>query len=228
MKKHQNFNKMNKDVLENEDVVSEVDAVHVSPEELGDRVRKLRSERGLTIAELADRADLSVGLISQIERGRSNPSVRTLQRLRSALGVNLWEFLQPPSSTTAVGWSTTASSTTSSTLPYIRHQAERQTLVVGKSRLVKELLSPRSDDPLRFMLITIPAGGESEDVLQSQGHKGGYMLSGRACLTVGSVRGDLGPGDSFQFPADIPHKISNPYGEPATLVWIMSIVDAHL
>ncbi len=213
---------MNIDSSTNKKTSKEVDAVHVSAEELGERVRKLRAERNLTIAELADQAGLSSGLISQIERGRSNPSVRTLQRLRSALGVNLWEFLQPKGPT-AVDIAAAPE-----TPMFIRRKADRQTLVVGKSRLVKELLSPRSDDHLRFMMITIPAGGESEDVLQSKGRKGGYILSGRARLTVGDETGELAPGDAFQFPADVSHKIFNPYGEPAAMIWIMSIVDAHL
>jgi transcriptional regulator with XRE-family HTH domain len=217
------FNGMNEAAAPNEELTGEVDAVHVNAAVLGERVRKLRTDRNLTIAELAERAGLSSGLISQIERGRSNPSVRTLQRLRAALGVNLWEFLQP-----AGGNGAAAGAGAPGSLAFIRRKADRQTLVVGKSRLVKELLSPRSDDHLRFMMITIPAGGESEDVLQSQGRKGGYMLSGRARLTVSGETGELEPGDAFQFPADVPHKIFNPYGEPAVLIWIMSIVDAHL
>ena len=67
-------------------------------ESLGARLRQLRTARDLTIAQLAERAGVSSGLISQIERGNSNPSIKTLQRLRAALGVNLWEFLEDRSS----------------------------------------------------------------------------------------------------------------------------------
>jgi transcriptional regulator with XRE-family HTH domain len=189
---------------------------------LGERVRSLRAQHNLTIAELAERAGLSSGLISQIERGRSNPSVRTLQLLRSALGVNMWEFLQPRAHQGSVGDVEAAAT------KFIRRKTERQTLVVGRTRLVKELLSPRADENLRFMIVTLPPGGESEDALQSQGQKGGYMLSGRMRLTVGDETGDLDSGDSFQFRADVPHKIFNPYDEEAQVIWIMSMVDAHL
>ena len=213
---------MNKEQLENEEVSREVDALHVNAAVLGERVRKLRNERDLTIAELAERSGLSSGLISQIERGRSNPSVRTLQRLRSALGVNLWAFLQPTESNAAVGGATSGSPS------FIRRKADRLKLMKGKSGIAEELLSPRSDDQMRFMMITIPAGGESKDVLLGQGRKGGVMFSGRARLTVDGETGELEPGDAFQFRADVPHKISNPYGEPAVLIWIMSFLDPHL
>lgn len=216
---------MNKEHLENEETSGEVDALHVNAAVLGERVRKLRNERNLTIAELADRSGLSSGLISQIERGRSNPSVRTLHRLRSALGVNLWAFLQPSESNTA---SSAAGSATSGSPYFIRRKADRLKLVRGKSGIKEELLSPRSDDQMRFMMITIPAGGEGGDMLIGQGRKGGCVFSGRARLTVDGETGELEPGDAFQFPADVPHKISNPYGEPVVLIWIMSFLDPHL
>ncbi|HEY0212969.1 MAG TPA: cupin domain-containing protein [Paenirhodobacter sp.] len=188
------------------------------PQRIGERLRELRTRRGLTIAELAVAAGLSSGIISQIERGKANPSIRTLQRLRAALGVNLWEFLD--------------SSDTVQAGPrkddFIRHSGERMSITVGKTHLIKELLSPHAGGNLRFMIVTLPPGGESEDVLMSQGEKGGYVLEGRLRVTVGTETGDLGPGDSFQFRADIGHRIFNPYTQPARVIWIMSIVDAHL
>jgi transcriptional regulator with XRE-family HTH domain len=61
---------------------------------IGRRLRALRSERGMTILELAAKAGVSSGNVSQIERGASNPSINTLHKLRAALGVNLWAFLE--------------------------------------------------------------------------------------------------------------------------------------
>jgi len=220
---------MNKERPENEETPREVEALQVNAAVLGERVRKLRNERNLTIAELANRSGLSSGLISQIERGRSNPSVRTLQRLHSALGVNMWAFLQPSESNTAFPAVADGGAGATSGSPYfIRRKADRLKMVRGKSRNTEELLSPRSDDQMRFLMITIPAGGEGGDMLIGQGCKGGCVFSGRARLTVDGEIGELEPGDSFQFPADVPHEISNPYGEPVVLFWIMSFLDPHL
>lgn len=55
----------------------------------GERVRKLREQRGLSQAQLAERADLDVTYISGIERGRRNPGLNTLGRVARALGVTL-------------------------------------------------------------------------------------------------------------------------------------------
>ncbi|HLI13881.1 MAG TPA: helix-turn-helix domain-containing protein [Alphaproteobacteria bacterium] len=191
-------------------------------ESLGAKLRHLRTTRALTIAQLAERAGVSSGLISQIERGNSNPSIKTLQRLRAALGVNLWEFLDTHASAPAGdGASQDASQ-------FVRRKADRPKIIVGVTRLVKELLSPRNDRNLRFMIISLPAGGESEDVIIGEGEKGGLVTKGRVRLTVGSEVFDLDEGDSFQFPSSIAHKLSNPHRHPAEVIWIMSVLDSHI
>jgi len=191
---------------------------------LGERLRELRLARGLTIVELGARANVSSGLISQIERGNSNPSVKTLQRLRAALGVNLWELL----SDRPAGASAAADAGPPALPDYVRRAADRPRIVVGSSRLAKDLLSPRNDRNLRFMLITLPPGSESEDVIMGQGEKGGLVMKGQVRLTVDAGEADLAEGDSFQFPSSIPHKLSNPHDDPAEVLWIMSVVDSHI
>lgn len=61
---------------------------------IGDRLRRERQARGLSLRELADRLDLSASLISQVETGRARPSVRTLYALADALDVSLDELLE--------------------------------------------------------------------------------------------------------------------------------------
>jgi transcriptional regulator with XRE-family HTH domain len=189
---------------------------HLDAMKIGRRLRALRTERGLTILELAAKAGISSGGISQIERGASNPSVSTLQKLRGALGVTLWSFLEgepvePVSET-----------------QYVRRQANRPRIVVGTNQLTKELLSPRDNNELRFMILTVPPGAESGSFLSGPGDKGGYVLSGRVGLTIGEDAFDLSEGDSFQFPSTIPHQIVNRSATEAKLVWIINIRESHL
>jgi transcriptional regulator with XRE-family HTH domain len=191
-------------------------------ESLGAKLRHLRTARELTIAQLAEKAGVSSGLISQIERGNSNPSIKSLQRLRAALGVNLWEFLDDRASVVS------GDAGAPDAAIFVRRKADRPRIIVGATRLVKELLSPRNDRNLRFMIISLPPGGESEDVIIGQGEKGGLVTQGRVRLTVGAEDSDLAEGDSFQFPSSIAHKLSNPYDDPAQVIWIMSVVDSHI
>ena len=60
--------------------------------EIGEKIRRIRIERGLTQEELADRAELSKGFISQIERDLTSPSIATLEDILTCLGTDCGEF----------------------------------------------------------------------------------------------------------------------------------------
>jgi transcriptional regulator with XRE-family HTH domain len=181
------------------------------------KLRALRRQRGMSINALATRAGVSVGIISQIERGNSNPSMKTLQRIRAALGVTLWDFLDPP-----------ASGKHSADPPFVRRAADRLKITVGPGKLIKELMSPQNDESLRFMLISLPPHTKTEEVLIGEGEKGGFVLSGEVELDVAGRQALLRQGDSFQFRSHQPHRLGNPADSPAQVLWIMSLVSLHL
>ena len=56
--------------------------------EIGEKIKELRIERGLTQEELADRAELSKGFISQVERDLTSPSIATLEDIVISLGTD--------------------------------------------------------------------------------------------------------------------------------------------
>ena len=60
--------------------------------EIGQRIKQLRVMKGLTQEELADRAELSKGFISQVERDLTSPSIATLMDILQCLGVSVSEF----------------------------------------------------------------------------------------------------------------------------------------
>jgi transcriptional regulator with XRE-family HTH domain len=59
---------------------------------LGAKIRSLREARGLTQNELAEHAEVSVKHLGEVERGRGNPSLSSLQKLAGALGISLGEL----------------------------------------------------------------------------------------------------------------------------------------
>ena len=61
-------------------------------EKIGNKIRNLRNQNGLTQEELADRTELTKGFISQLERGLTAPSISTLMDIVECLGTNLAEF----------------------------------------------------------------------------------------------------------------------------------------
>ena len=63
--------------------------------DIGEKLRQLRLQRGLTQEDMADRCELSKGFISQVERNLASPSIATLTDMLECLGSNLNEFFSP-------------------------------------------------------------------------------------------------------------------------------------
>ncbi|MGE0717757.1 MAG: cupin domain-containing protein [Alphaproteobacteria bacterium] len=188
--------------------------------QVGARIRRLRQGRGLTLAELAQRAGLSVGMLSQIERDLANPSLRTLTRIRMALDVPLSALFAEEQPATAAG-----------DPEFVRRAQRRPRLDLGPELLVKELLSSAAAKNMQFMVLGIPPGGGSGDsLLMYPAEKAGLVLEGRFTLRVGEEEAVLDEGDSFQFDSALPHRFSNEGHRPARVLWIIgqTLPERHL
>src|SRR6476620_7723602 len=73
--------------------LSPAPAIDAMMQGLGTRIRSLRRERNLTLERLGELAGLSVGIVSQIERGRGNPSFATLVQLAHGLDIPVGRLL---------------------------------------------------------------------------------------------------------------------------------------
>ena len=179
---------------------------------LGARIRSLRQERKLSLQLLASRAELSVGMISQIERGLSSPSLRSLRLLGSALGVPISLFFDMPPEA-ANGES-----------KYVVRRRGRRVLRLTPTGVRKELLSPDRDGRLMELYeLVLQAGGSSgQDFYQHEGEKAGVVTSGQIRLWIEEQEFLLSAGDSFQFASTLPHKFDNPGQQSARLLWINS------
>lgn len=182
---------------------------------VGSRLRALRRDQRLSLKTLAARADVSVGMISQIERDQANPSIRVLEKLRTALYVPLSALLEDADITSSLQELPSAHE-------FVRRSDQRPKFRVGPKGLLKELLSPPGDHDLQFMIILIPPHSRSEEVLLGQGEKAGMVLEGTISLMVANREAILSEGDSFQFSSSIPHGVSNPTEQPARVLWIMN------
>lgn len=180
--------------------------------DVGHRLRRLRKRQGFTVKALAQRAGVSTGMISQIERGLSNPSLNLLERLRQALGIPLTSLLEDRPDRPAPALSG----------ELVRRAAERPRFSVGSQGFVKELLSPNGDHALQFMLITIPPGSRTEEMLVGPGEKAGWVLEGTLTLVVAEQRREVYAGDSFQFNSALNHAVINAGAAPLKLLWIMN------
>ncbi len=200
---------------------------------VGQRIREERIRRGVSLRALAGEVGVSASMISQIENGKSQPSVSTLYAITSALGISIQEVFDTPltepaeRAVSAVGLPTTVLEALGSSRgrrigPIVRLK-ERQALTLDTGVIWERLgeLPPHSID---FMLVTYPPGGTSSSTGGLMRHPGiefGYLISGELILTLGFDEVHLGPGDAISFESTEPHSYRNNGTEPAVGVWFV-------
>jgi len=192
---------------------------------MGDRLRRARTARGLSLRAVAKRLGVSPSLISQVETGRAMPSVNTLYALANELGVSLDEllFVDAAPATEAVAGG--AGPETSDDLPHdpVQRASSRASIRLG-SGVLWERLTSESLRNVDFLFVTYEVGGASspEDAYQRhQGQEWGYVLAGSLRVNIGFDEFVLGPGDAITFDSSVPHRLSNDGDEPARAVWFV-------
>jgi transcriptional regulator with XRE-family HTH domain len=177
---------------------------------LGRRIRHLRKARGRSLKEVALRAGLSEGFVSQIERGISSASVRALARIADALDSGIAELFPLQEGAANDG-------------PVrIARMDERKHIAMRQTGMSKELLTPFQKSPrLDIYIITIEPGGTTGDQpFIHQGEEAGFVLEGGIELIVDGHKVVLGAGDSFRFSSTSPHQYRNAGVSRARAVWI--------
>ncbi|BBK35897.1 transcriptional regulator [Allostella sp. ATCC 35155] len=177
---------------------------------LGARLRQFRQQRGLSLKQLSQRSDLSVGMLSQIERGIATPSLRALGRLREVYGVPLARFFGDEAA--APGFD-----------DVVQRAGHCRRVEFPEVRMAKELVSPASARTLEMMVIVMEAGGGSgPEPYTHEGEECGHVLEGCIDLWVGDRSWRLGQGDSFQFASSTPHRFHNPGPARARVLWTVT------
>jgi DNA-binding transcriptional MerR regulator/quercetin dioxygenase-like cupin family protein len=169
---------------------------------LGPKLRRLRSRTGMGIVEAADRAGISAGFLSSIERALANPSVATLQRLATAYGTTVMELFHAP-----------------------RHRnrlvppGDRRVLDV-QSGVRMELLSTGAT-MLQSMLFRVAPLAGSDGAYSHQGEEFIFMLAGSLEVWLDELQCFvLKEGDGFWFESTHGHRWFNPSDSEAVLLWI--------
>jgi len=180
--------------------------------QIGDRLKALRKSRGLTLQQLADRADLSISSLSQTERGLVSPTVRTIYSVCQALGVSPAWIIDPES----------AKDHNPDGNYIVR--ASRRTEVFNANGVVKQVATPAGEERYKAFIVDIDVGGSSgDDQYSHKGEEIGVVLQGMLVLQIEGKEYRLSKGDSFAFPSHIPHRFFNESNAPASVFWVNSL-----
>ena len=208
---------------------------------VGERIREERLRRGMTLRGLARAVGVSPSLISQIETGRSRPSVSTLYAITKALEISVEDVfdarepIEPPARSTngvlTMAQAIAASAAAAAVLdrdrtphlgPVVK-PAEREILELD-SGVTWERLGRVPGVHVDFLLVTYAPGGSSSSTGQLMRHAGseyGFLLEGELVLTLGFDDYKLSAGDAVSFPSSTPHRYRNDGDRPAVGVWFV-------
>jgi transcriptional regulator with XRE-family HTH domain len=205
-------------------------------QEVGRRLRQARADSRLSLRELGRRIDLSASALSQIETGKSRPSVKTLYAIVSELGLSLDElFAKPTGTETTEGVGAVAAVSadedgrgpaehpSAGPSPLIQRFESRASLELD-SGVTWERLTPAHDPGVDFLCATYEVGGASssnDKLVRHSGREYGIVLSGELELTVGFETHTMRPGDSASFESQQPHRLANKGKVPATAIWFV-------
>ena len=178
-----------------EDTQELPDAAGALERYLGNAVRDLRQRHGLTIADVAERAAISRGMLSKIENAQTATSLDTLTRLARALGVSLSTLFRnydvPDGSAQLV-----------------RNGEGMEVVRRGTKRGHTYHLLAYDQGPTKLFepfLITIDSESATFPVFEHPGTEFLYMLEGRMEYRHGQHTYLLTPGDSLTFRGEVPH-----------------------
>ncbi|MCI8949434.1 MAG: helix-turn-helix domain-containing protein [Lachnospiraceae bacterium] len=172
--------------------------------EIGAKLKELRVLKGLTQEELADRAELSKGFISQLERDLTSPSIATLMDILQCLGTSIGEFF---------------------------NETPEEQIVFGKGdyfekedteyqNAIKWIIPNAQKNTMEPILLTLAAGGSTYPDNPHEGEEFGYLLSGAVSIHLGNKIYKAKKGESFYYTADQKHYLTSKSG--ASLIWVSS------
>ena len=172
---------------------------------LGKRLRALRDERGLTLAQLGQQVGLSASYLSQVERGVTMPSLSRLTTLAKALDVEMGYFFEDDVSS-----------------PCVVRLNQGKRLRSTADTIVELLSTDLPDKEIQPNRVVCQPGASRDQLPTHPGEEFGFVLKGQLTVTVGEETFVLEAGDSIHYQALQPHLWRNEGDEEFIAIWAVS------
>ncbi|MDD6212193.1 MAG: helix-turn-helix domain-containing protein [Clostridiales bacterium] len=171
---------------------------------IGMKLKDLRIRKGLTQEELADRAELTKGFISQVERDLTSPSIATLMDILQCLGTDIGDFFNEEKEEQIVFAKTD-------------YFEKEDTELKNK---IQWIIPNAQKNVMEPILLTLEAGGSTYPDNPHEGEEFGYVLKGSVRIHLGTRIIPAKSGESFYFRPDKQHFLESRHG--AVLLWVTS------
>lgn len=175
---------------------------------IGEKIIEYRNQKKLTIKEVAQRAGVTPSMLSQIERGLSNPSINTLKMVAKALDVPLFNFFKENNISQDL---------------VVRKDKRVKLTFPENNNLMYEMLSPTSNGDIQMMSMSLtPNTSTSEELMSHIGEEVAIVLDGKVDLQLEDEVITLEKGDSIKILPHMNHKWTNLYDETSNIIFALT------
>jgi transcriptional regulator with XRE-family HTH domain len=197
--------------------------------DVGSELRRVRESQKLSLRTVASAVGVSASLLSQVETGKTQPSVSTLYALVNYLGMSLDGLLRkaPAEPATAPGSSSTPAVDASGSprrSDSVVQRREDNPVIEMENGVTWERLAIGESTIADALIVTYgPAGSSSVEgkMMRHSGLEYGVILEGRLTLYLDFETYELEPGDSLCFDSNRPHRYDNRTDQPARGIWFV-------
>ncbi len=174
--------------------------------DIGQRLRDIRSARGLSIRDLARNSSLNVNTLSMIENGKNSPSLETLQQLSIALEMPITAFFEDSAPKNKIA----------------HYQANQRPSVAFAHGTLEDLGAGLPRRGLETFQVTLHPHSDSGDhQMVHTGREVVFCLEGQLTYTIEDQVFVLNPGDSLFFEAHLPHRWQNDGDTPSRSLLVL-------
>ncbi|MCQ2467999.1 MAG: cupin domain-containing protein [Clostridia bacterium] len=172
--------------------------------EIGQKIKFLRQQNGLTMEELANRCELSKGFISLLERDMTSPSIQTLKDILETLGTDLATFFNDVEEEKVVFTTEDYASKEDNEL----------------KNMITWLVPNAQKNHMEPVIVTLEEGGKTYPDNPHEGEEFGYVMEGTITVVIGSKKYQAKKGETFLIKPDKPHYLINKGKRPAKVIWV--------
>lgn len=175
---------------------------------IGEKIIEYRNQKQMTIKDVAQIAGVTPSMLSQIERGLSNPSINTLKMIAKALDVPLFNFFKENKNSEQL---------------VVRKDKRVKLTFPENNNLMYEMLSPSSNGDIQLMSMDLtPSTQTSEELMDHVGEEVAVVLDGTVDLHLEKEIITLYKGDSVKILPHMRHKWVNSYEKTSKIIFAVT------
>jgi len=179
---------------------------------VGTKIKELRTNLNMSAKDLANSAQISVGMLSQLENGSTQGSVETLRKIAKVLNTTLAQLFTNEEEITNKAINDESF--------YVVRSKNRKKISFPDPLYNCELLVPDLQGDIEFVLVNLEPQRVTDDIIPHTkgGEECNYVLNGEIVVTLNDKEFVLSQGDCIRFNPEIPHKIENRSNEKASYI----------